>query len=186
MLIPKEGSKFDPNNYRPISLLPLPGKMLEKLIHARLFTYLEANNILTVKQGGFRPGHSTTLTATSLIKDILDAHNVGKLTAAIFVDLRKAFDTIDHTILLTKLYDYGIRNNPLRWFESYLTSRQQRTMVNGVFSDFLTTTHGVPQGSVLDQYFFYFISMMLHKLLINQRFTYMQMILLFIYLEIIA
>lgn len=113
------------------------------------YTYLEANHILTTKQGGFRPGHSTTFTATSLVKDILDAHNLGNLTAAIFVDLRKAFDTIDHTLLIAKLQDYGIRNNSLIWFTSYLTSRQQRTMVNGAFSDFLTTTHGVPQGSVL-------------------------------------
>lgn len=84
VLIPKEGNKFDPNNYRPISLLPLPGKMLEKLIHSHLYTYLETNHILTVRQGGFRPGHSTILTATSLIKDILDAHNMGNFTVAIF------------------------------------------------------------------------------------------------------
>lgn len=149
VLIPKEGSRSDPNNYRPISLLPLPGKMLEKLIHSRLYTFLESNHILTTKQGGFRPGFSTTLTATSLITDILEAHNVGSLTAAVFVDLRKAFDTIDHVILLRKLHDYGICNSALHWFESYLTHRQQRTMVNGIFSDFQFITHGVPQGSVL-------------------------------------
>lgn len=98
--------------------------MLEKLIHSRLYKYLESNHILTIKQGGFRPGFGTTLTATSLITDILEAHNVGNLTAAVFVDLRKSFDTIDHAILLNKLYDYGICNNALYWFESYLTHRQ--------------------------------------------------------------
>lgn len=126
-------------------------KCTKKLIHSRIYTctHLESNYILTTKQGGSRPGHSKTITATSLITDILEAHNNGSLTAALFVDLRKAFDTIDHTILLTKLYDYGIRNGALEWFRSYLTLRQQRTLVNGDFSDYQTTTHAVPQSSVL-------------------------------------
>lgn len=106
ILIPKD----NPSNYRPISLLLLPGKLLEKLIHQRLFHYLETNAILTTRQGGFRPGHSTTLTSSNLVMDILHAQNDGKTTAAIFVDLRKAFNTIDHYIMLKKLYTYGIHN----------------------------------------------------------------------------
>lgn len=149
ILIPKDGPKDNPSNYRPISLLPLPGKMLEKLIHRRLFNYLEDNSILTERQGGFRLGYSTALTATSFVMDILHAQNVGKTTAVIYVDLRKAFDTIDHPILLKKLYAYGIRNQELAWFESYISNRTQRTMVNACYSTYHSVTHGVPQGSVL-------------------------------------
>lgn len=149
ILIPKDGPKDNPNNFRPISLLPLPGKILEKLVHQRLFSYLNENKILTDRQGGFRPDNSTTLTSSKFVMDILHAQNEGKTTAAIFVDLRKAFDTIDHRIMLKKLNTYGIRNCELKWFESYISNRQQRTMVNGVYSRYCDVTHGVPQGSVL-------------------------------------
>lgn len=102
ILIPKEGKRSDPNNYRPVSLLPPPGKLLEKLVHSRLYRYMEVNHILTNKQGGFRPGHGTALTAGSFVTQLLEAGNAGNMTSAIFVDLRKAFDTIDHSILLKK------------------------------------------------------------------------------------
>lgn len=121
----------------------------EKLVHHRLFEYLNKNEILTPKQGGFRPGHSTTLTATSFITQILDNANHGMFTASVFIDLRKAFDTIDHLILMKKLWAYGLKNTTHKWFESYLTNRMQRTMVNGTFSKFASSVCGVPQGSVL-------------------------------------
>lgn len=149
ILIRKDGDKTDPNNYRPISLLPLPGKMLEKIIHARLYKYLMDNSILTSKQGGFRPEHSTTLTASAFVTHILEQFNEGNFTAAMFVDLRKALDTIDHHILLSKLRSYGLRNKVRDWFASYLSNRTQPTLVNGSFSDLAAITHGVPQGSVL-------------------------------------
>lgn len=79
----------------------------------------------------------------------MEEHNIGQFTTAVFVDLRKAFDTIDHAILLSKLYAYGIRNRAHDWFTSYLTHRSQRVMVNGSFSNYQYITHGVPQGSVL-------------------------------------
>lgn len=88
--IPKEGEKDNPSNYRPISLLPLPGK----LIHQRLLNYLENNSILTDRQGGFRPGFSTTLTSASFVMDILYAQNEGKSMVAIFVDLRKCMHMV--------------------------------------------------------------------------------------------
>lgn len=111
--------------------------------------YLTSNQIITDKQGGFRPGHSTTLTASAFTTDILESANVGLFTSAVFVDLRMAFDTIDHNILLAKLWSYGIRNSAHDWFRSHLVGRAQRTMVNGSYSNFLTISHGVPQGSVL-------------------------------------
>lgn len=123
ILILKEGARDDANNYRPISLLPLPGKMLEKLVHHRLFLYINANSILTERQGGFRPGFGTSLTASNFVMDILGAQNLGKMTATIFVNLRKVFDTIDHSILLTKLEAYGLQNTEIKWFEGYITNR---------------------------------------------------------------
>lgn len=149
VLIPMDGLKSYPNNYRPISLLPLPGKLLEKLIHACLCEYLLENDIPTERQGGFRPGYSTTLTASLFTMDVLQAHLQGKITAAIFVDLHKAFDTIDHSILLSKLRAYGVCNLAHKWFDSYISNGQQNTIVNGIFSDYAKFSHGVPQGSVL-------------------------------------
>lgn len=123
ILILKEGPRDNPNNYRPISLLPFQGKILEKLIHCRIFDYLQSHGILTVRQGGFRPGqsgHSTAMMAGMFVMDILYAQTQDKMTAAIFVDLRKAFDTIDHTILMKKLKLYGIRNSAYEWFANYI------------------------------------------------------------------
>lgn len=128
ILIPKEGLSSDPSNYRPISLISLRGKLLEKLIHDRLFSYLTDNNILTDRQGGFRPGNSTTITASLFISQVMEAYNLGHFTSAVFVDLQKAFDTIDHPILLNKLSAYGVRNLAHCWFTSYLTKRSQRVM----------------------------------------------------------
>lgn len=123
--------------------------MLEKLVHDRLFSYLMDNDILTDRQGGFRPGNSTTITASAFITHVMEAYNVGQFTSTVFVDLRKAFDTIDHTILLTKLNLYGIRNLAHDWLTSYQTARSQRVMAKGRYSDYRNVTHGVPQGSVL-------------------------------------
>ena len=105
----KEGNSHDVNNLRPVSLLPLPGKILEKLIQEKLSHYLEFNNILDVKQGGFRPNHSTTDTAVKLTEDIYYAMNNKKATTVVYVDLRKAFDTVNHQIILKKLHKSWIR-----------------------------------------------------------------------------
>lgn len=96
-----------------------------------------------------RPGHSTGLKAGAFITELLEYGGCGHITSTIFVDLRKGFDTIYYTILLKKLELYGGQNNAYECFTSYLIGRQQRTMVNGVNSDYNTSTHGVPQGSVL-------------------------------------
>lgn len=149
ILIPKEDEPTDPGNYRPISLLPLPGKRLEKLIHDRLMNYLRENEVLTPKQGGYRPNHSTTVTVASFVTDLIEASNKGQFTSAVFVDLHKAFDTINPSILLSKLWLYEVRNCAHDWFRNYLTNRQQRTMVNDKYSDYLAISHSVPQGSVL-------------------------------------
>lgn len=152
--IHKGGSTADVCNYRPISLLPLPGKMLEKIIHRKLLYYLESNHLLTERQGGFRPAHSTTNTASSFVKDLMTALNKKLKVAALFIDFRKAFDVIDHEILLDKLHSVGVCPLSLNWFKSYLVGRKQRTFVNNTSSVFQSITYGVPQGSCLGPLFF--------------------------------
>ena len=154
----KDGNSNDVNNLRPVSLLPLPGKILEKLIQEKLSHYLEFNNILDVKQGGFRPNHSTTDTAVKLTEDIYYAMNNKKATAVVYVDRRKAFDTVNHQILLKKLHKIVIGNNLKKWFQNYLTNRTQSTFANNVYSDVLPLICGVPQGSVLGpNWFLYYL-----------------------------
>ena len=145
----KAGSTEDLNNYRPISLLPIFDKIMEKLMHRQLYAFLEAHDILFKNQFGFRKKCSTAhslIEITEKIKESIDSGNFG---CGIFIDLKKAFDTVNHKILLRKLEHYGIRGTTLKWFESYLTDRKQYVFYNGVSSDIKTITCGVPQGSVL-------------------------------------
>ena len=150
----KGGNREDVNNYRPVSLLPLPGKVLEKIVHKKIAGFLEFNNLLCEHQGGFRKGFSTVSTIADLTDDIFGAINRGETTLAAFIDLRKAFDTVDLAILKNKLEELGIRGEMLRWCDNYLTNRFQRTVANNIVSDELPTTCGVPQGSVLGPLFF--------------------------------
>jgi retron-type reverse transcriptase len=137
------------NNYRPISLLPAISKILERIIHDQLFNYFTLNKLLYEGQYGFNKGHSTELATMEIIDRIISNLNIGKTPINIFMDLSKAFDTIDHSILLDKLYHYGIRNTALDLFKSYLSNRKQYTDIDGTKSTLNTITTGVPQGSIL-------------------------------------
>ena len=144
--------KDDPqqiSNYRPISILPSISKILEKIIHNRLYTFVTTNNLLSPNQYGFRKNHSTDLAVVELYDKITNAMAEKQHVIGIFMDLSKAFDTLNHDILLYKLKTYGIRGTALSWFKDYLSNRQQFTSYNGVNSDFLTVKCGVPQGSIL-------------------------------------
>ena len=137
------------NNYRPISLLSIFNKILEKLVYNRLITFIEKYNVLYDKQFGFRRNHST-LHATLLITDkIQRAIEDGLFSCGIFLDFSKAFDTVDHNILLKKLSHYGIRGIANDWFASYLSNRRQYVTIGSIKSEDTLITHGVPQGSVL-------------------------------------
>ena len=145
----KGNSKTNPNNYRPISILSSISKVMERLVYNQLCSYLTENKLLNKYQSGFRSLHST---ATAL----LDATNQwyfnidnGLVTSVIFLDLAKAFDTIDHNILLEKLRLCGVNDNSIPWFKAYLTGRQQRCQVNGFLSKGKPISCGVPQGSIL-------------------------------------
>ena len=124
-------------------------KVFEKIVFKQFYEYLSDNNLLSQNQSGFRPRHSTL---TALHKDTmfwLNNMDKGNLNIAVFVDLKKAFDTVDHTILLNKLQYYGFFGDELKWIQSYLSNRSQKCFINGVLSNPGIIKCGVPQGSIL-------------------------------------
>ena len=137
------------NNYRPISLLPIFSKILEKVIHHKLFNFLDINNTLFSSQYGFRKNHSTVNAVTELVSHVIKAMDRKENTIGVFLDLSKAFDTVNHNIMLRKLEFYGIRGIALQWFKHYLSGRKQYVMFNNTQSSMQYITCGVPQGSVL-------------------------------------
>ena len=147
--IHKKLSKLDCSNYRPISILSNLDKILERLIYNRLYKFLENNNCIYPFQFGFRKNYSTSLALRSLTENIQQQVDKGKIGCGIFIDFQKAFDTVDHNILLSKLNHYGIRGLANNWFKSYLKDRKQFVSVNGFQSNSLTIKCGVPQGSIL-------------------------------------
>ena len=150
----KGGDRENVGNYRPVSLLPLPGKILEKIVHSRISDFLDNDHFLSGNQGGFRKGFSTTSTIAKLTDDIFDQINSGNTTLAVYIDLKKGFDTVDNDILINKLGRAGIRGDLLKWCKSYLGNRSQCTLANGMTSSRLPVTCSVPQGSVLGPLFF--------------------------------
>ena len=136
-------------NYRPVSVLPCFSKILERIIHVRCCNFLNANEILYTRQYSFRQKHSTYMAVLDFIKDLNEAVDNNMITAGIFMDLSKAFDTIDHGILLHKLYHYGFRSVSYKWFENYLSNRTQYVSYNRAQSSHESITCGVPQGSIL-------------------------------------
>jgi hypothetical protein len=149
VLIFKSGDPLSVDNYRPISLLNNFSKVLEKIICNRLTSFLETNNLISKSQFGFRKNHSTIHPILHLLNEVTNASNQRKLTIAIFCDLRKAFDTCDHQILIKKLEKLGIRSKELDWFISYLNDRKQFVKIAETESDLLNINKGVPQGSIL-------------------------------------
>ena len=150
----KSGTKTNVSNYSPISLLPLPGKILEKIVHNRLSLFLERNDLLCDEQNGFRRDRSTTQSIVKLTDSLFTAINNQEISIAIFIDLKKAFDTVNHSILLRKLEHLGIKGNLLLWISNYLHDRVQRTFVNDMLSSSLSVKCGVPQGSIIGPLFF--------------------------------
>ena len=145
-------NKGDPRllpNYRPISLLSNINKIFEKLVHTRLFSFLELHDCIYELQFGFRAKYSTNHALMSLTETVRNALDNSNFACGIFVDFQKAFDTVDHNILLNKLDHYGVRGIANNWFRSYLSNRKQYVSVNGFHSNTEIMKFGVPQGSVL-------------------------------------
>ena len=145
----KKGNSTFLNNYRPISLLSSINKIFEKILYSRLTKYIDKFQILYKYQYGFRKNHSTDHALIELVDQIRLSIDDNQMTCGIFVDLSKAFDTVNHQILLKKLEHYGIRGKALELFESYLTGRTQYVQINDNKSQTRPITCGVPQGSVL-------------------------------------
>ena len=145
----KGGNMHILGNYRPISLLPIFGKLLEKVIAKRLTDFLDANNILSMRQFGFRKSHSTELAAVGLYDHFLDKLDKKEITCSIFLDLAKAFDSVNHQILLAKLHRYNVRGPALDLFRSYLLNRWQYVKLNDTKSEMKLINIGIPQGSIL-------------------------------------
>jgi hypothetical protein len=145
----KAKSKQEFSNYRPISLLSNISKVLEKVIHKRMYAFLVKHDILYSNQFGFRPKHSTIDAIVTFTCDALRGIDNKASCLSVYLDLSKTFDTINHDILLKKLNHYGIRGVALRWFKSYLSQRTQYVSYKGVESEHYDISYGVPQGSVL-------------------------------------
>ena len=145
----KTDDETDPNNYRPISLLSNYNRIFEKIMYKRMIDFIEKNDLLYSSQYGFRKGHSTQHAILDIVNTIQTNMSQGLFSCGIFIDLKKAFDTVDHDILLSKLYHYGFRGIVSEWFASYLKNRVQTTQISEHISSKAKITCGVPQGSVL-------------------------------------
>lgn len=149
----KKYSKENPENYRPVSVLPSLSKIFEKIAHDQLSVFLNYNKVICKNQYGFQTGKSTVDAAAELIKFITQGLDGSQSTAGIFCDLSKAFDCVNHKLLIEKLHFYGISGAALCWFISYLTNRKQRVIINKnnvkYTSSWKVIKNGVPQGSIL-------------------------------------
>ena len=145
----KGGSKTDIKNYRPISLLATFSKVFEKLMHNRVINFLDTYNILCENQYGFRPGRSCEHALLNAKDRILNSMSKKQVTLLLLIDFSKAFDLVDHSILLNKLEHYGIRGLALNWFKSYLKNRNQFVSIGTSESSAKQIIYGVPQGSIL-------------------------------------
>ena len=145
----KKGSRQGKDNYRPISFLSIFSKIFEKAMFKRLYGYFESCSILYLLQFGFRQKCSTNHALIQITESIRNSTDNNEFGCGIFIDLKKAFDTVNHSILLSKLNHYGVRGKTYDWFHLYLSNRKQFVCVNGHNSDSLSITCGVPQESIL-------------------------------------
>ena len=146
----KTGKSESMDNYRPISLLSCFSKIVEKIVSNRLTSFLDTNNLITSCQYGFRKKHSTIHPLVHFLNHVsssLDKKNT--IAILFFCDLQKAFNTVNHTILLSKCKKLGVKGVELQWFSDYLSNRKQLVHVNGSSSSLLDIINGVPQGSIL-------------------------------------
>ncbi len=148
----KKNSRQDAGNFRPVSILPILSKIMERTIYEQLESYLRANDLLYELQSGFRSSFSTDTCLIHLTDYIKREMDLGNFTGMVLLDLQKAFDTVDHDILCSKLTSIGLDELSVEWFRSYLTQRSQTVYVNGTFSSDNSITCGVPQGSLKAAY----------------------------------
>ena len=156
--LPKVKNPTEFKDYRPISLLPTLSKILERVVYAQVSTYLTDHDLLNSNQSGFRSKHSTTTALLKISTDIIDSIDRGDATILTLLDYSKAFDTINHNLLLSKLTSLGFMDQSIKWFKSYLNNRCQRVFRNDKLSDWANINNGVPQGSILGPLLFIILS----------------------------
>ena len=145
----KDGDKSLKDNYRPMSTLPTISKIIERSAHIQLSSFLEENRLLSQSQFGFRLKRSTSTALIAFTDQVVESMDKGCLTETVFLDLRKAFDTVEHLLLINKLKSLGVAGKSWEWFRSYLSGRVQQTICVNAFSPPAKITMGVPQGSIL-------------------------------------
>ena len=147
--IHKDGPKTEVGNYIPISLLTAFSKIYEKLMHCRILKFLESNNSLFEMQYGFRPGRSCEHALLNAQNSLLESLSKRPISLLLLIDFSKAFDMVEHSMLIKKLEYYGIRGVAIKWMQSYLSGRKQFVSINGKNSAVRDMQYGVPQGSIL-------------------------------------
>jgi len=147
--LPKVASPSSPTDYRPISILPTLSKVLEKIVRHQIECYLDNNNIININQNGFRSGRNTGTALLNVIETVRGNIDVGKITVLVLLDFSKAFDSVDHDILLLKLKNIGFAEHTIKWFSEYLSHRKQVVISGKSKSKTFATHRGVAQGSVL-------------------------------------
>lgn len=150
----KKGAKDEQQNYRPISIIPILSKLFEILVFDQISSFFEDNKFLSSSQFGFRSGKSTADAIDKLLIEIKQAFEDKCFAHATFCDLSRAFDCVNHSDLLMKLQFYGVDGLSLRFFQSYLSNRKQKVFIDGMWSQEVTLSYGVPQGSVLGPFLF--------------------------------
>ena len=137
------------NNYRPVALVPIMSKVLERVIFNQLMKYLTENELLNPNHHAYRANHSTATAMLQMYDEWVQAVDKGKLTGVCLLDMSAAFDVVDHSLLCDKLAFYGFQEDFLDWLRSYLGDRKQGVCINGTMSKLLPVLTGVPQGSIL-------------------------------------